>query len=346
MRVFPSVLAWAWICLTSLNPSFGRSQKILYVENTNSGDVTLIRVPEHRVIGTIDVGLYPDDVTASHAGDVVYVNRTESAGVPRFPRVGESGEVIAISTATDEILWRVRVGGMPHHMTVSHDDRYVFVPLFNTFFLAVVDTQQRKVVARVPVGYGPHGTKLSPDGKRLYVGTMFTDHVTVVDVATLEPLKMIPFDDAVRPFAITRDERRMYVQLSRLHGFVVTDLENDAVIRTVAMPPLPDALQRPRFFPHTVNHGMALTADNKYLYVAASIADYVAVYTVPDLELVKTIPVGREPNPGQGFPLPVVMGAKRRLGVAGRAESDAEQGDHDQGTEPGAFRGGLLVGVE
>lgn len=277
-------------------PRFTAAAERLYVENSDSGDVSVIDIPGHTVINTIHVGKHPDDVTLSHAGDVLYVNRTESLGIPGQPRLGESGEIIAISTRTNEILWRVLVDGMPHHMTVSADDRYVFVPLFDSFFVVVVDTQKREVVERIPVGYGPHGTRLSPDKSRLYVGTMFADHIAIVDAISFRPRRFITFDDAVRPFDITSDEKRMYVQLSRYHGFVVVDLPSGEVIEKVDLPPLPPNTQMPRFFPHTVNHGLALSADNKTLYCAASIAGYVAIFSVPEHKLLATVPVGREPN--------------------------------------------------
>jgi YVTN family beta-propeller protein len=45
-----------------------------------------------------------------------------------------------------------------------------------------------------------------------------------------------------------------------------------------------------------VNHGLALTNDGKYLVANASLSGFTAIYSVPDLKLVGTIPVGKEPN--------------------------------------------------
>jgi YVTN family beta-propeller protein len=138
--------------------------------------------------------------------------------------------------------------------------------------------------------------KLSPDGKRLYVGSMFWDMLLVIDLKTGRPVKSVAFADAVRPFAFTRDEKRMYVQLSRLHGFEVVDLGRAKVVRRVDLPALPPGTKLPQVFPNTYNHGLALTPDEKLLFAAGSAGDYVCVYTQPGLELVKTIPVGKDPN--------------------------------------------------
>lgn len=273
----------------------GRRAEILYVHNTNSGEISMIAIPSHEIIGTIQIGLYMDYVAASPSGDVLYVNRVESLGVgPR--NFGESGELIAVSTATDKILWRLRLDHMPHHMTVSKDGRYVFVPYYDSWWVAVVDVEKRAVIKKIFIGNGSHGTKLSPDGKRLYVGSMMNDVLSVIDTEKLEVIRRIPFDDGVRPFVMTRDEKTMYVQQSRLHGFIVVDLEAGKKIKKVNLPALPENAKLPELYPYTYNHGLLLSRDEKLLFANGSVADYVAVYSHPDLKLIKTIPVGRDPN--------------------------------------------------
>jgi YVTN family beta-propeller protein len=256
----------------------------------------LIAIPSHEVIGRIEIGKFPDDIVAAPNGKVVYINRINGGGIDRTPNFGDSGEVLALSPTTDQILWRVPVDGAPHHMTLTQDSRFLFVPLFNSLCVAVIDTEKHAVVDKIAVGYGSHGTRLSPDGKRLYVGSLMNDHVSIVDVETRKLIKQIPFDDGVRPFDITHDEKWMYAQRSRLHGFDVVDLAAGKVVKTVKLPALPEGTKVPTLFPHTVNHGLALTRDNKLLFAAGSVADYVCVYSVPDLQLQATIPVGRDPN--------------------------------------------------
>jgi len=269
--------------------------EFVYVENSNSGEVSVIDIPGHTVVSTIKLGPFLDDMTCSHDGRILYVNRYDSLGLAD-QHAAESGEVIAISTESERILWRTPVSGWPNHLTVSRDDRLLYVPLFNTLWMEVVDTAQHKVVKKVPIGFGGHGTRLSPDGKRLYVGSMLVDVLTVFDLETLKPVKTLPFKDAVRPFAFTRDESTLYVQLSRLHGFEVVDLSKDKIVREVLLPPLGAEVSLPKFFPHTYNHGLELSPDEKLLFASGGVGNYVCVYRVPDLTLLATIPVGREPN--------------------------------------------------
>jgi YVTN family beta-propeller protein len=88
----------------------------------------------------------------------------------------------------------------------------------------------------------------------------------------------------------------LYVQLSRLHGFQVVDLKQDKIVGDVHLPDLPAGTELPEFYPHTYNHGLEITPDEKYLFAAGSAGNYVCVYSLPELELKATIPVGKEPN--------------------------------------------------
>jgi YVTN family beta-propeller protein len=284
------------LCWSGSLAAAGGAGEFLYVENTDSGDISVIRIPDHEVVSTISLGAYLDDVVASGDGRILYANRVESSGHPLSKRVGDSGEVFAISTETEKVLWRAPVGGWPHHLTLSPDGRKLFVPLFDRMHLEVIDTHQQKVTGRIPAPMGSHGTRLSPDGQRLYVGSMLMDMIVVYDVDSHEILKRLPFADAVRPFVILSNEKTLFVQLSRLHGFQVVDLEKDKVVRQVDLPKLPAGTALPEFFPHTYNHGLEVTSDEKLLFAAGSAANAVAVYRLPGLELAAQIPVGKEPN--------------------------------------------------
>jgi YVTN family beta-propeller protein len=294
----PAVMLLLLTALTLLPVLPARAQpgEYLYLENTKSGDISVLDIPGHSVVSTIKLGTFLDDLAASSDGRVVYANRLDELGLADPTTISEAGEIIAISTETEQILWRTPVHGWPHHLTLSRDDRLLFVPLYNTVWMEVVDTQKKAVVNRFPIGHGGHGTRLSPDGSRLYIGSMLLDMLTVIDLKTYQPVNRVPFQDAVRPFCFTKDEKTAFVQLSRLHGYQVADLETGKIVRQVALPPLLPDVELPKFYPNTFNHGLELSPDEKRLLAAGSVANYVCVYSVPELALLATIPVGEDPN--------------------------------------------------
>jgi YVTN family beta-propeller protein len=266
-----------------------QNKEYLYVGNTLSGDLSVIEIPTHRVVGTIPasvIGNSPDDVISSRAGDVLYVSRLDTK------------DVVAVSTATEKVLWRADVGGTPNHLALSSDERFLYVPVYDKGQLAIVDTKTHTVLKRIDVGAGAHGTILGPSGKYVYVGMMEGNQVAVIDVASNSLKKIIHMPEGVRPFQISADEKLLYAQLSKLHGFVVVNLATDSIIKTVKMPTPDGKAPEPslKLSHWVVNHGLAISPDGKFLVANASLNGFTAIYTLPALQLVTTVPVGREPN--------------------------------------------------
>jgi YVTN family beta-propeller protein len=264
----------------------------LFVENTNSGDVSVIDNATLRVVGTIPLGLSPDDVIASPDGSALYVSRIvrQDNGRP-----SGRGEVVAVDPATRAILWRASFPGAPNHLAVSPDGKQVYVTIVSTQYVDIIDPVRHAVVDSVDVGIGPHDIVVSPDGRRVYVGLIRGNKVTIFDAATHGLIRQIPFEAGVRPIAVTSDEHQLFVQLSGFHGFAVVDPATGQTIRRVQMP-VPSGHTLPASMPVTADHGIRITADGRYLVANGSMENLVAVFSLPDLSLVGTVAVGDDPN--------------------------------------------------
>jgi YVTN family beta-propeller protein len=264
----------------------------LFVENTNSGDISVVDNTSLAVVGTIPVGLSPDDIIPSPDGATLYVSRIvrSAAGRPTG-----TGEVVAIDRRARQILWRAPLAGVPNHLAVSPDGKRVYVTLVSTHYVDIVDPARHVVVDSVDVGVGPHDILVTPDGRRVYVGLIRGSKVTIFDAATHAIIRQIAFQASVRPIALTADQKRLYVQLSYLHGFEVVDPGTGQIIRQVDLPLAPGQA-RPDSMPVTADHGLRITADGRYLIANGSMSNLVALYSLPDLSLAGTVPVGTDPN--------------------------------------------------
>src|SRR6476660_2633164 len=108
---------WPWLVADAQTP-----RDYLYVANSLGGDISIIDIPGHRVVGSIPhsvVGNQPDDIISNRDGSLLFVSRIND------------NDVIAISTATEQVAWRVDVGGSPNHLSLSADERYLYAPLYD-----------------------------------------------------------------------------------------------------------------------------------------------------------------------------------------------------------------------
>lgn len=281
----PSTLAVTTIGLVLLAGSSGAADRRttrVYVTNSKGDDVTVIDPATMKVVGSIKVGDNPHGVVLSPDRRTLYIS------------VEGTDELVAVDTATNRVTARTKVGRAPNEVSITRDGRQVFVPLRNDAAIDVVDTATMKVIDRLKAPAWPHNTYVSDDGRHLYLGSMAGSRITIYDTATHKQLKEIAPGDWVRPIALCRDEKLAYVALSKLHGFVVVDLEKEKIIRRVELPALPEGTVIPPY--DTLTHGLSLTPDERELYVTSMAGKAIYAFSVPDLKQLAKIDVGRFPN--------------------------------------------------
>ena len=275
------------------SPQPGQKKQLLFVENSHGGDVAVIDAVSLTVVNRIDVGLTPDEIVASPSGDILYLTRIVR---PADGKPGAmSGEFVAIDPATQKIAWRTPLKGSPNHIAVSPDGKLIYVTIVSGPWVVILDAAKHAVVDSVDVGTGPHDIEVSHDGKTVYVGLIRGTDVTMFDATTRKVIRKIPFGENVRPIAVGHDEKTLYVQLSHTHAVVVADPKTGKILRKVAMP-VPPGQHLPDSMPIDVNHGLRITADGKFLIANGSLVDLVAIFSLPDLKLMGTVPVGHDPN--------------------------------------------------
>ena len=254
----------------------------VYVTNSKGDDVTIIDPATMKVVGSIKVGANPHGVIASPDRRTLYIS------------VEGTDELAAVDIATNQIKWRVKVGRAPNEVSITRDGRKVFVPLRNDSAIDVVDTTTQKVIDRLKAPAWPHNTYVSDNGRHLYLGTMEGSRITIYDTATHKQINEIAPGDWVRPIALLRDESLAYVALSKLHGFAVVDLKESKTLRRVELPPLPPGTEIPPY--NTLTHGLALTPDERELYVTSMAGKAIYAFSVPAIRQLAKIDVGRYPN--------------------------------------------------
>ncbi|MGV3480497.1 MAG: beta-propeller fold lactonase family protein [Sphingobium sp.] len=275
--------------------SAGSARELVYVQASKSEEVVVIDANTFEPVTRIPIGGYTDDVVGLPDGTMAFTNVMLSNNSPLGSTVGEGGLVHGIDTATNKLVWETFVDGLPNHMAVNSNGRELYVTLADRSWIVVLDTRTGRILKRLFSVMGNHGAKMTPDGKHLVVGNMFIDAMLVYDAASGDVVRTINTREGVRPFQF--DKRgKVYYQLSRFHGFEVRDLATGALEKVVELPKLPASVPAPEAYPHTVDHGLAITPDGSAIVAAASTGNYVAVYSLPDLKLRGTVPVGEDPN--------------------------------------------------
>jgi len=308
------ILEIATVCtlqmLCALPAAADAQQNRLLVESPHSQDVQVIDVATRKVVSNIEIHEHTDDVMGSPDGSAFYVAAQDDMRSPFGYQTNESGKVMAFDSRSLEPVWSVALDGSPNHMSRSPDGKRIYVPLYTRHWLVVLRTGDGSIEQWWPATIGNHATEVSGDGKRLYVGNMVTDTIYVYDTGTGRVLMAMDVGESVRPIVLDEPRGLIYYQLSRLHGFEARRLDDGSLVRRVELPPLDDAIpatgsnlaerlanaEGAGAWPYTYNHGLAMTRDGQHLVAVATVANYVAIYSLPDFSLKGTVPVGGSPN--------------------------------------------------
>jgi len=259
----------------------------IYITDAAGDRVQVIDPVTNKVIDEIKDIEIPSGVDFSHDGKLIY-----------FSCEGER-TLDFVDRATGKVIGKAPLTGRPNSISTSPDGKLVYVAIAQSpGGVDVIDTASMKRIKTVPVKGAVHYAYLTPDGKYIAASSIAGRVITIIDVKTMEALRDIHPKAPVRPVAFEKgpdgNTSRLFVQESGLHGFEVIDFKTGESLKTVTLPSEPVNLVG--FQSGAPSHGIAVSPDNKTLWVNSSVAGAVFIYSLPDLKLLGHTVVGDVPD--------------------------------------------------
>jgi YVTN family beta-propeller protein len=237
-----------------------------------------------KVVGNINVGPHVHGIAVQADGRRLF---TTSEG---------DNTLRIFDTSTGKLISAIKLTGRPNQCAVTPDGKYVAVPIRDGDSVDIVDVAQQKIARVLPVK-APHNAFDAGSNRYIFVSAMGDHAINMIDLETMDYAGSIPVGGVPRPYVITRDARTMYVALTDLHGFAIVDIPEKKVVRRVVMPAEhPKPHEHPGEPINTLTHGLALSPDEKELWVTSLLDDAMYVYDVKLQKIVGRVPVGSGPN--------------------------------------------------
>jgi DNA-binding beta-propeller fold protein YncE len=220
-----------------------------------------------RRIATWDVpaGEDPDNVKGIAAGGktgIVYVSTTK--------------RMAAFDAVSGKKLWDSAFEGGCDRMSLSPDGKVLYVLSFEGPHWNVVDALNGKVIAKIEPKSGSHNTVYAPDGSAVYLAGLRSPLLTVADPKTHTIAKTVgPFANSIRPFTVNGSNTLAFVNINGLLGFEVGDIRTGKKLYRVEIQGFKDGPVKRHGCP---SHGIALTPDEKELWVADGPNNYIHVF--------------------------------------------------------------------
>ena len=133
----------------------------------------------------------------------------------------------------------------------------------------------------------------------MIAGSIGGRRLTVLDTATDEEVWAWE-GEAIRPVTMSTSPDgsvdKLYIQVSGHHGFVVFDWDSRQEIDRITLPDVPPEERYDSTYNGAPAHGIGVSPDGRTLWSTSRMNSYVYVYSLPELELVASIPTGTDPD--------------------------------------------------
>jgi YVTN family beta-propeller protein len=195
---------------------------------------------------------------------------------------------------------KIPLSGHPNNIAAGRDGKRVYVAIRQEpGAVDVINTISLQRIKSIPIKGAVHNTYVTPDGRYVVAGSIAGKNATVIDAETEKVAWVLDFELGVRPmaFEVNADgsTRRMFVQLTEFNGFAVVDFATHKEVKRIELPKLGPG-KTPVLEGGNASHGLAVSADGKRLVVDSRLNSAVYVYSLPELELLGSVDVGRAPD--------------------------------------------------
>lgn len=182
----------------------------------------------------------------------------------------------ALDLATGNKVWDRQYEGGCDRMAISPDGQILYVPSFESDHWKVVDARNGDVIKKIVTKSGSHNTIYSLDGSVVYLAGLRSPLLSIADTRTHTVVKTIgPFSAPIRPFTVNGRGTRVFVNVNGLPGFEVGDAGTGKMLWRVEFPDYKPGTLKRHGCP---SHGIALTPDEKELWVLDGANDSVHIF--------------------------------------------------------------------
>jgi gliding motility-associated-like protein len=233
------------------------------------GYIDVINTTTDTKVRTIPIDAYPQGITVSKNGDVVYTTNQRS------------GKNVKILTETNTVSPYTATG---YGIAMAPDENtYYYTSGTGSSLFAVNTTTNNTVV--INVGTNPYGVAVNSDGSRVYVANNGSNTVSVVNTVNNNSVVTIPIGPGFKPYGIaiakTPNEDLVYVTNSGNNTVTVFQGSNNGILAVIPVGTQPV--------------GVASSPDGATVYITNKGDNTVSVINTTTNTVTKTIGVGSNP---------------------------------------------------
>jgi DNA-binding beta-propeller fold protein YncE len=256
------------------------TQRYLYVALPGSDDADPDRSIRILVFDIVNAHRFVRRIPLWPAGlgdDAEAVRGTAASARAGRLYVSTTRRLAAIDLKTDNVVWEQSYDGhCCERAAVSPDGQTIYAPAFGSPRWYVVHAPTGELRSTISVTGWPRETAYSRDGARAYLAAWDSPLLSISDAARHEIVKTVgPFSASLCPFTLNARGTLAFANVDGLVGFEVGDLQTGLILDRVAAEGYDKDAAAQYECP---SHGIALTPDERELWVADGVRNRLQVF--------------------------------------------------------------------
>jgi YVTN family beta-propeller protein len=255
-----------------LNIAVNEKKQLLAVTNNGQStqSIQLFDAKNQRQLDEIEVAKAWYGLQFSRDGNYLFASGGNDNLVLRF-RITE-GKLSLRESFLLEKPWPVKAS--PAGIALDEKRQRLYVVTRENNSLYIFDLSTRKKLAKIALPAEAYTCLLSNDGRLLYISCWGCDKVLIFDTEKRSFKQEISVGDNPNEMLLTRNNRYLFVCNSNDNDVSIIDLQKHAVIEKL------NAALYPNSPPGSTTNGLAISSDEKTLYVANADNNCLAVFDV------------------------------------------------------------------
>jgi DNA-binding beta-propeller fold protein YncE len=204
--------------------------------------------------------------------------------------------MMALDAVTGKPVWDNAYDGGCDRPAISPDGKTLYVPQLEGNLWHVVDAATGSVVGQIESKSGSHNTMCSLDGTKVYLAGLRSPNLLVVDARDRKVVNTVgPFSNFVRPFTVNGGGTLCFVNVDGLLGFEVGNLITGRKLYRAEVQGFRQGPVKRHACP---SHGIALTPDEKELWLADGANNSIHVFDATVMPPRQTVSIKLRDMPG------------------------------------------------
>ncbi len=210
--------------------------------------------------------------------------------------VSSLNHLVAIDAMSGKRIWEKTYEGGCDRLAITPDGKTLYVPQLEGPLWHVVNAANGSVITKIETKSASHNTICSADGKYAYMAGLKSPSLSIADTKTHKVVNTVgPFANVIRPFTVNGSNTLCFVNINDLLGFEVGDIRTGKKLHRVEVTGFQKGPVKRHGCP---SHGIAMTADEKELWVADGANYHIHVFDATVMPPKQTVSIKVRDAPG------------------------------------------------